>query len=69
MDEPNWYQCLAKGIQEIKEDARESRRLINAQLLKLHIEVAGLKVKSGIWGLIGGLIPVMIMITFFILKN
>ncbi len=65
MDESHWNQCLAKDIQELNESMRE----INAQLLKLHIEVAGLKVKSGVWGLIGGLVPVLIMIAFFILKN
>lgn len=65
MSDFDWERCLTNEIKQINQSMRD----INAQLLKLHIEVAGLKVKSGVWGLIGGLIPVIIMIAFFAFKN
>ena len=33
------------------------------------IEIAKLKIKSGVWGLIGGMIPVAIMLTVYLLKE
>ncbi len=35
----------------------------------LREDVAGLKVKSGIWGAIGGMVPVAITIAYFLLKE
>lgn len=43
---------------------------IKADLIApLHVEIAMLKVKSGIWGLIGGAIPVILMVLAEILKE
>ena len=36
---------------------------------KLVTDVAGLKVKAGIWGLIGGAIPVVIGVAYIILRS
>lgn len=36
---------------------------------KTNIEIAGLKVKSGIWGAIGGTIPIVIIVLFMIIKG
>ena len=32
-------------------------------------EIATLKVKSGVWGLVGGLIPVALMVGFLLIKS
>lgn len=39
---------------------------ISEQITTVRIEIAKLKVKSGIWGLMGGLIPVIIAISLYI---
>lgn len=35
---------------------------LHQEIQTLHIEIATLKVKSGVWGLMGGLIPVLLMV-------
>jgi hypothetical protein len=43
---------------------------MNTQLGKIHVEIAMLKVKSGIWGAIGGAIPVIVLIAlYFVFKK
>lgn len=37
---------------------------INSELTKIHVEIAMLKVKSGMWGALAGVIPVVIFIIF-----
>lgn len=34
----------------------------------LHIDVSALKIKAGVWGLVGGLIPALIMVLIVLLK-
>ncbi len=34
----------------------------------LHIDVSALKIKAGVWGLIGGLIPAVILVLIVLLK-
>ena len=45
----------------LKADADDKADL-NAELQSIKIEIAMLNVKSGVWGLVGGLIPVLIVI-------
>lgn len=40
-----------------------------AEVVNLKIEVAKLSVKSGIWGLMGGSIPVLMILAFMIIKD
>jgi len=42
---------------------------LNAELQAIKIEIAMLNVKSGIWGLIGGLVPVLIVLVLEYLKK
>lgn len=42
---------------------------VNEQITLVRIEIAKLKIKSGIWGLMGGLIPIVIMIGLYLLFN
>ena len=41
---------------------RRELREINEKLTRVRIEIAELKVKSGVWGLAGGMISIAIMI-------
>ena len=38
---------------------------VNDKITKILVEIAVLKVKSGIWGVIGGTIPVVILIAIY----
>lgn len=49
--EREWLDCHFNKLQE--------------QITLVRIEIAKLKVKSGIWGIIGGCIPVAIMIAIY----
>jgi len=42
---------------------------INKQLTQIHVELATLKVKSGIWGAIAGFIPAVIASIYFLIKH
>ena len=42
---------------------------VNDQLQKIHVEIATLKVKSGMWGLIGGSIPVLITVMVYLMTK
>jgi hypothetical protein len=42
---------------------------IDARVRGIEIEIGMLKVKSGVWGLVGGMIPVLIGITLMILSK
>lgn len=35
----------------------------------LNIEIAKLKVKSGIWGILGGSVPVVLALTIYLIKT
>ncbi len=42
---------------------------LNEKINKIHVEIAYLKIKSGIWGLIGGAIPVAVALLFQLIKG
>lgn len=42
---------------------------VNEQITLVRVEIAKLKVKSGIWGLMGGLIPVLIAVSLYIITR
>ena len=48
---------------------REDFEKLFKKLDKLGNDIAALKVKSGIWGAMGGLIPVVIMIAIYLLTK
>lgn len=41
---------------------------MSEKIENLHIDVSALKIKAGVWGLIGGLIPALIMVLIVLLK-
>ncbi len=42
---------------------------VNDRLTDVRIEIAKLKVKAGIWGVIGGAVPVLIMLAIYFLRS
>lgn len=66
-NEWNRYQELV--LSKLK-NLEEGQDKIEDRLSKIEIEIAMLKIKSSVWGAIGGSIPVLIMILIeFLRKN
>lgn len=59
----------AEGIKELNEKKDERLREMNAQFGEIKIQIAMLKVKAGIWGLMAGMIPVIIALAIQVLKK
>jgi len=57
MDEFSWEKQFGKEIKDLK----VSINSIREHIVELKVDIATLKVKSGLWGLMGGLIPVLIL--------
>ena len=53
-----WSKYVLASVDEIKKDVK-----------KLVTDVATLKVKAGIWGLVGGGIPVIILIGVYLIRQ
>ena len=39
---------------------------LNDRIIDVRVDIATLKVKAGIWGIIGGVIPILIVICIYI---
>jgi len=61
-NEQEWRQYLIKRI-----DCLETKVVVG--LRDASVEIAVLKTKAGIWGAIGGMIPVAIIIILWLLKG
>jgi adenosine/AMP kinase len=57
----SWENWRFHVLSEIKR-ANDNFALLTAAVASLHVETAKLQVKSGIWGVIGGMIPVIVVI-------
>ena len=70
----NIQRCLGMieaTVKSLSEDMHEMRHDLNkiwAAINRLNEAVAGLKVKSGIWGLVGGMIPAIVALMYIILR-
>ena len=53
-----WSKYVLASVDEIKTDVK-----------KLVTDVATLKVKSGVWGVVGGAIPVLILIGVYLIRQ
>jgi hypothetical protein len=42
---------------------------MNSELQRIRVEIAMLQVKSGVWGLVGGCIPVLITAMIYIMAK
>jgi len=50
---------LASEIRHERNNGKQVQQHLWDQMLRIEKEVASLKVKCGVWGLVGGLIPVV----------
>jgi len=64
-----WKQHVLAVLDELKSSNESMKDRIDSmhievldRIAEINIEIAGLKVKSGVWGVIGGIIPVAILI-------
>lgn len=66
-DKQSWDSWREHVLAEIKR-TNENSETLTESLFLLRVELAQLQVKAGIWGLLGGLIPVAVMIAVYRLK-
>ena len=66
-DRNSWDANAMHVTTELKRLADGYERQV-AELVKIASEIAALKVKAGIWGLMGGAIPVVIMIVMSVMR-
>ena len=59
-----WSRYVLKTLEAQANDIKG----IRADVGKIMVEIAMLKVKSGIWGAVGGMIPVAVFIVMKIMK-
>ncbi|MCP4599011.1 MAG: hypothetical protein GY847_00450 [Proteobacteria bacterium] len=64
----NGWMVWGKHVLEELKRLNAAQEHIEKQVTKIHIEIATLKVKSGVWGLVGGAIPVVLGLAYVLLK-
>ncbi|MBC8490464.1 MAG: hypothetical protein H8D45_30995 [Bacteroidetes bacterium] len=64
----NWDKYQEWVIRDLKR-LSENIKEINNKLDDISKDTAMLKVKAGMWGMIGGALPVIIALAFYLLKN
>ncbi len=65
MAEDNGWSKYEKMVIDKLDDHDDKFNGIESKLTQIQVDIATLKVKAGIWGGIGGLIPVVIAIVMF----
>ena len=60
----NGWNEYSKMVLKELENNEKDHKIIMDKLNKIQVEIAMLKVKSGVWGAIAGLIPVIIALIF-----
>ena len=72
-----WLGDLSKSIpeefksvrKEISDKAEDINRAVSSMNVRTTSELRALQVKAGTWGLLGGLIPVLIAILIMVMKS
>jgi len=62
-------QRLAKAQEDTKDDFAKAQEALKEEITKIKINIAMLQIKSGIWGAIGGAIPVSILVAWMFIKK
>ena len=68
VDNNGWDEYGKHVLAELKRQ-NENMEEANKRLITIEVEIAMLKVKAGIWGLIGASIPVCVMLAINFLKG
>ena len=63
------FATINKSIDKLDKNNREAHTEIFSEIKIINTDVATLKVKSGIWGFIAGIIPATITLIVLYIKN
>jgi hypothetical protein len=63
-----WSKYVLKELERLNDNYEALQKDFTQQIQEVKIEIATLKVKAGVWGLIAGAIPVAIALIIYILK-
>ena len=63
-----WNEYSKMVLKELENNEKDHKIMMD-KLNKIQVEIAMLKVKSGVWGAIAGAIPVIIAFIFYLLKS
>ena len=61
-EETNGWGQYSRLVMAKLDEHQKLLESMNAELTKIHVEIAMLKVKSGLWGALAGAIPVVILL-------
>jgi hypothetical protein len=64
----SWFAWSKHVLMQLETDTKCLREL-KEEITKLRVEVGQLKVKSGVWGLIGGAVPVAVGLVVWLIKS
>ena len=67
-DGNSWYAWSKHVLLQLESDTKCLHE-IKKQLMSIEKEITALKVKSGIWGAIGGAIPVCVLIIMWLVRK
>jgi hypothetical protein len=62
-----WHNWSVHVLRELKR-LNDSYSSLDANFRTIQLEIAMLKVKSGIWGVIGGCIPILVIVIIKLLE-
>ncbi len=60
---------ILREMDRMHKEHREDQRATQAGITDLRVDVAGLKVKAGIWGAIAGIIPAGLVAFWLVVKG
>jgi hypothetical protein len=63
-----WDEWKNHVLSELK-DNKEDLKFIMSKMTKIGNDIATLQVKSGVWGLVGGMIPVLIVLALWAIRS
>ena len=72
MENDTWKEWSKHVLAELKRLSNKSDRLdekLDNRLTQVAVEIAKLKVKAGIWGVLGGAMPVIIGLLIWLLET
>ena len=61
-EETNGWGQYSKLVMLKLDEHQKLLETINGELTKIHVEIAMLKVKSGLWGFAGGAVPLAVFL-------
>lgn len=64
-----WSMYVLKELERLNEEVTKLRDGTQKRMMRISNEVAALKVKSGIWGALGGLIPIVVILAIWFVTN